>query len=273
VKPDVRDHAALWLPLVRRLTESCPSWTIWKNAEAAFAGFGDIDSAAPMEDWESIVGEFRRWAGINGLGPVIDCRHPPRTMFLLAVDRETSTLVELDVLGRKYFRGWTLFRAEDLDPLNRLDGRGFRCLRPGAQGLILLLTNGVRWGGRPDPEQLRKRGIPELLASDLPGALEAARRFGLPVGPVERAVRSLVGGDWDRRSLLAVEGAAMAGAVRDPAILFQRFRFRLATKRSCPVLRTVFYGDRQIPGRVDRWLREVERTHPVYDDRGSGDAE
>jgi hypothetical protein len=270
VKPEVRDHAALWLPLVRRLTESFPRWTIWKNADAAFAGFGDVDSAAPMEDWGSIVGEFRRWAGANGLGPVIECRHPPKTMFLLAVDRETSTLVELDVSGRKYFRGGTLFRAEDLEPLSLLDERGFRSLRPGAQGLILLLTNGMRWGGRPDPEGLRKRRIPELLAGDLPGALEAARRFGLPVGRVDRAIGSLVGGSWDRRSLLFVEGAAIAGAVADPGILLRRFRFRLATKKSCPVLRAVFYGDRKIPGGVDNWLREVGRTHPVYEHRGSG---
>jgi hypothetical protein len=272
VKPEVKDHAGLWLPLVRRLTESCPRWTIWKNADAAFAGHGDIDSAAPMEDWEPIVSEFRRWAATSGFGPVIDCRHPPKTMFLLAVDRTTSTLVELDVLGRKYFRGGTLFHAEDLGPLSVLDERGFRCLRSGAQGLILLLTNGMHWGGRPDPEGLRKRRIADLLAEDLKGALDAAGRFGLPVGSVDSAIRALVAGGWDRRSLLSVEGAALAGALGDPAILLRRFRFRLASKKSCPVLRSVFYGDRRIPGDVDEWVREVKRTHRVHEVMGAADA-
>ena len=263
VRPEVRDDAVQWLPLVRELTESFPRWTIWKNADAAFAGFGDVDSAAPMDDWSGIAEAFRRWAEAGGLGPVIECRHPPKTMFLLAVDSSTSSLVELDVLGRKYFRGRTLFRAEDLPSLGVVDPRGFRCLRPGAQGLILLLTNGTRWGGRADPAGLRKRRIPELLGSDLAGCLEAARAFRLPGRAVERAVRSLLDGGWDRRSFLEVEAAVLAGALFDPGILWRRVRFRLVSKRACPVLRTVFYDDRRIHGDLDAWLREVERTHAV----------
>jgi hypothetical protein len=273
LKPEVRDRTALWLPLVQRLTEVSPSWTIWKNADAAFAGFGDIDSAAPLGDWELILREFRRWAAQNGLGPVIECRHPPKTMFLLAVDPAEGELLELDVSGRKYFRGGTLFRAEDLAPLTSLDERGFRCLRPGAQALILLVTNGLRWGGRPDPAGLRKRRIPELLASDHAGVMQAAQCFGLRVRDVAKTVERLQSGGWDQRSMLAVEARALGRALLDPGILARRARFRLASKRSCPVLRVVFYGDRQMPGNQDDWLREVERTHAVYRERGAGDGE
>jgi hypothetical protein len=269
VRPGIRDHAALWLPLVQRLTELCPRWTIWKNADAAFAGFGDVDSAAPLEDWDAVVQEFRRWAGANGLGPVIECRHPPKTLFLLAVDRSTSTLIELDVLGRKYFRGGTLFRAEDLPALSVLDDRGFRRLRQGAQGLILLLTNGMHWGSRPDPEGIRKRRIAELVSEDGPGAVEAARRFGLPAGAVERAVQALSADGWDRRALVTVEAAAVARALTDPSILARRVRFRVASKRTCPVLRAVFFDDRRIPRDVDRWIEGVARTHRVHTANGA----
>ena len=269
MKPEVRGRSALWLPLVQRLTEASPRWTIWKNADAAFAGFGDIDSAAPLRDWELIVREFRRWAAENGLGPVIECRHPPKTMFLLAVDQAGSELLELDVSGRKYFRGGTLFRAEDLAPLTLLDERGFRCLRPGAQALILLVTNGLRWGGRPDPGGLRKRHVPELLASDRAGVVQAAHCFRLRERDVAKAVERLLSGGWDRRSMLAMEARALGRALLDPEILARRARFRLASKRSCPVLRVVFYGDRRIPGNQGEWLRKVERTHAVYRERGA----
>ena len=266
MKPEVRDRSALWLPLVQRLTETSPRWTIWKNADAAFAGSGDIDSAAPIGDWDLIVREFRQWAAEHGLGPVIDCRHPPKTMFLLALDQSGKTLLELDVSGRKYFRGWTLFRAEDLWPLTQMDGRGFRCLRPGAEGLILLLGNGLRWGGKPDPDGLRKRRIPELLDQDRDGVREASRAFGLPMKAVDSAVSILAAGSWDRRSMRLIEGWAMLRALGNPSILLARARFRMWTKKRCPVLRSVFYADRRIPGDLDRWLDEVERGHAVYRD-------
>jgi hypothetical protein len=264
LKPEVQDRTALWLPLVQRLTEASTRWTIWKNADAAFAGSGDIDSAAPIGDWDLIVGEFRQWAAEHGLGPVIDCRHPPKTMFLLALDRSGRTLLELDVSGRKYFRGWTLFRAEDLRHLTQMDGRGFRRLRPGAEGLILLLGNGLRWGGRLDPGGIRKRRIPELLEEDREGVREASRAFGLPMKAVDSAVDSLVAGSWGRRSMLLIESWAMLQALTEPSILLARARFRLSTKRRCPVLRSVFYADRRIQGDLDLWLREVERGHAVY---------
>jgi len=255
---------APWLALVRQLTELFPGWVIWKNADAAFAGSGDIDSAASPSDWPEISRTFERWASDNEFGPVIECRHPPRTMFLVAV-REQHDLVELDVLGRKYFRGGTLFTAEGLVPLSRTDSRGFRVLRPGAQGLILLLGNGVRWGGRPNPEGLRVRRIDELLSVDPEGVDLAARRFGLPVSLVRRVTAAVSRGGWDRGSLLLLEAWALLKAMGDPLMFLRRAKFRLFSKRRCPVLRAIFYDARQLPADVEWWLAEVRKSHVVRD--------
>jgi hypothetical protein len=256
---------APWIPLMRHLTAAFPRWTVWKNADAALAGSGDVDSAAPSSDWDAIVLAFRRWAREYALGPVVECRHPPRTMFLIALDQPRRTFLELDVLGRKYFRGGTLFRAEDLVTLCRLDERGFRVIRPAAQAFILLLCNGLRWGGRPDVAGIGKRHVVELLKSDLDGVPEAARCLRLPLRAAVAAVESLLGGSWDRRSLLTIEAAALVRALADPGVVLSRARFRAVSKRRCPLLRSVFYGDRAIPGDPDAWLREVGRTHAVYD--------
>jgi hypothetical protein len=250
--------------LVRQLTELVSGWVIWKNAEAAFAGSGDVDSAASSSDWPEISRTFERWSSDNEFGPVIECRHPPRTMFLVAV-RERHDLVELDVLGRKYFRGGTLFTAEGLVPLSRNDPRGFRVLRPGAQGLILLLGNGVRWGGRPNPDGLRRRRIAELLSEDREGVDLAARRFGLPVSLVRRIAAAVSRGGWDRGSLLLLEAWALLRALGDPLTLLRRAKFRLLSKKRCPVLRAIFYDDRQLPADVEGWLANVRKTHVVRD--------
>lgn len=261
----VADRTALWTPLVQTLTREFPDWTIWKNADAALAGSGDIDSAAPARDWDAIVLAFRRWAHDCGLGPVIECRHPPRTMFLVALDESRRTFLELDVLGRKYFRGGTLFRAEELVPLSQLDGRGFRVIRPAAQALILLLCNGLRWGGRPDFAGIRKRNITALLEVDFAGVREAARCLHLPEEAVLVAVQGLLNGEWERRSMLKIEGSALLRSFGEPRIVASRARFRAFSKKGCPLLRAIFYGDRIIPGDADEWLREVRRDHRVYE--------
>jgi len=33
------DLSALWLPLLRRLTDVCPGWGIWKNADVLASGY------------------------------------------------------------------------------------------------------------------------------------------------------------------------------------------------------------------------------------------
>ncbi len=261
----VADRTALWTPLLQTLTREFPGWTIWKNADAALAGSGDIDSAAPSRDWDAIVLAFRRWARECGLGPVIECRHPPRTMFVVALDDSRSTFLELDVLGRKYFRGGTLFRAEELVPLSQVDDRGFRVIRPAAQALVLLLCNGLRWGGRPDLVGIRKRHVAALLEADFAGLRHSARCLHLPERSVVAAVESLLKGEWDRGSMVRIEGWALLRSFREPQVVASRVRFRAFSKKGCPLLRAIFYGDRVIPGDPEAWLREVRKNHRVYE--------
>ena len=259
------DLSALWLPVLRRLTDVCPGWGIWKNADAALGGSGDMDSAAPIAAWDSIVGEFRRWAKASGLGPVTECRHVDGVLFILALDRENSNFVELDVNARKYFRGWTVFHAEDLAPLMEIDARGFRRLRAGAEGVMLLLGNGARWGGRPNPEGLRRKRIAEVLRRD-PAGVEATASCLL--GPARhalvRAAEHVARGEWDRGSMLVVEAWALAHAIADPSVVAGRVRSR-PIKKACPVLRTIFAENRRMPADFDSWLEHVRAAHPVYE--------
>ncbi len=263
--PQQPDLSALWLPLLRRLTEACSNWGIWKNADAALTGSGDMDSAAPTEDWNFIVDEFRRWATGHGLGPVTVCTHVQGVLFILALDRQTSTFVELDVNARKYFRGWTLFQSERLGPLMELDVRGFRRLRPGAEGIMLLLGNGTLWGGRPNPEGLRRKRIGETLARDPAGVrATASHLFGPVQDALVRAADQAACGAWDRPSMLMVEAWALAQALAQPRVVLARARSR-RIKEACPVLRTIFTDHRRVPADIDGWLERVRRAHPLYE--------
>ena len=128
-------RAASLLPLFRRLTTLSPASIAWKNADPALAGVGDVDWVAPSETWDAIVSEVRAWATQVGLGPVVVCRHIPDGMFVLALDAERE-FFQLDVRSRATYRGATVFRAHDLVPMAEMDPRGFRTLRPGAEGLL-----------------------------------------------------------------------------------------------------------------------------------------
>lgn len=258
-----RDLHALWLPLLAQLTDAHPAWGLWKNADSALEGHGDFDSTAPASLWGDISQTFSEWAVGNGYGPVAACRHVPGVLFLIALDEERSTFLELDVNARKYFRGWTVFRPEDLAPLMEIDERGFRRVRPGAEGVILLTQNGLKWGGRPDLEGLRKRRVGEVLRSDPEGARRAAELFGVAQRPLERGIRRVTEGSWDRRAMLAVEARAVAGALMEPGILLTRFQAK-RVKRRCPMLTAIFSDARRISGDPRRWLESVAEEHEVH---------
>ena len=246
--------------LLRALTAAAPGWGVWKNADAALAGFGDVDSAAPRSEWPAIEATFAEWARAQGLGPVVACPHVPDGLFLLALDQAARAFVELDVAGSQPLRGHALFRAGSLAPLMQLDPRGFRRLRPGAEGLVLLLLSGLRHFGRPNPERLAARRIPELLALDPEGVREAARLLGV-AGPAALALADAVrAGRWHRGAALAVE---LRGAVLSPPSLPARARYRLVWTR-CPV-NVAIRGGRRLPADVDGWLATVaeDRRHRV----------
>ena len=259
------DLSELWVPLLRRLTERLPAWGLWKNADRALFGYGDFDSTAPERDWDAIIGEFSRWAGSHGYGPVAACPHVAGVLFIVALDRKHRTVLELDVNGRKYFRGWTMFKPEDLTSVMEIDDRGFRRVRPGAEGIILLTQNGLRWGGRPNHEGLRAKLVPELLAADPEGARAAARLFGPAGKALEAGAAAVAKGAWNRPAMLQVEAYALARALMEPAVLTSRLQAR-RIKNRCPLLRTIFADDREIRGDPDRWVRDVGRDHTVLAD-------
>jgi hypothetical protein len=257
------DLSDVWLPLLRRLTSRLPLWGLWKNADAALSGSGDIDTTAPTSDWDAITEEVVRWAREHDLGPVAQCRHVYGVLFILVMDRKNRTFFELDVNDRKYFRGWTMFRPSGLAPFMEIDERGFRRVTRGMEGVILLVQNGLRWGGRPNPAGMRKRRIPELLADDPDGVRRAAALFGGARPALAAAAEAVARGRWNRTAMLAVEAWAVLHALAAPGIVFGRVRSR-PIKRRCPLLRTIFIDDRRFPEDAEEWLRQVSRTHPVH---------
>jgi hypothetical protein len=261
-----RDRSPVWLPLLTRLTRTIPSWGMWKSADSAFFGNGDIDSVASSEDLPLIEAEFARWAGEQKLGPVIVCPHAaPFMRVLVALDKDQRSLLELDLTLRKTFHGATLFVPADLVPLMSIDEQGVRKIRPGAEGVILLLHNGMRKGGLPNREGLQGKRVVELLQQDPVGIEAAAQLFGPGASAVSAGARSLIEGHWNRRAMVAVEAWSLLRALKEPGLLLARTRFRFVTKQRCPLLKQV-YGGRRVPSNVDvdTWIGQVADTHQVH---------
>jgi hypothetical protein len=254
------NRAVLWLPLLRGLTEASPTWVAWKNVDSALNGYGDVDSAAPQKDWPRLADEFSTWAFSFGLGPVVLCTHAPNLLHLVALC-EGEPFFEVDLVGRKVFLGSTLFVPEDLRQVTEMDERGFRRVRPGAEGLIKLVGNGALRNGLPNRSGLIGKRIPELLGADPDGVRVAARLFGPAEGDVLKLARAVVRGSWDRRAMLSLQAWFLIRAVKEPQSVSARLRFRRA-RQSCPVLRAVF-GGRVVPGDVHLWLEDVGRTHEI----------
>jgi hypothetical protein len=259
------DRSAIWLPLLRRLTEVSPHWVVWKNADAALSGTGDIDAAAPEHDWPIIEREFREWAAMYELGPVVVCHHIPGGLNLVAVPPGMATFLEVGVKARRIWRGATLFVLDDLKPLMVLDPRGFRRLRPGAEGLFKLLLNGARWDGGANWDALHTKCVPALLRDDPEGTRLAARRFGFAQAAAVRCAERVAAGEWDRGAMLTLESWALLRAARNPTVLANRARFRLRAEAVCPVVSALLRDHRRIPADRTSWLRTVATNHTVYD--------
>jgi hypothetical protein len=260
----VEDRTVVWLPLLNRLSELSPSWAIRGNVEGGLAGTGDVDLVAPPEDFDAIEREFQVWARMQELGPVVSCRHVYEGLILIAVGRPGSVFYELEVRGARYFRGGRLFATDDLRGLTEMDPRGFRAVRPGAEGVLRLVLNGLGRVGRPWPRKLAAKQVPELLRADPEGARAAAHAlFGPAAGAVERAARDVAADGWDRRAMLVVEGWALLKAGAAPHVLVRRTRFRMRAER-CLVQRTITDEERRIPGDVGEWVARAGRDHRVY---------
>jgi hypothetical protein len=258
--PAVQDRSSLWLPLLRRLAEACPDWVVWKNVESALSGIGDIDAAAPKKDWEVIEGEFRRWAAERDLGPALVCHHIPGGLNLICIPKDLPTFLEVGVKDRRIFRGSTLFVADDLKPFMLMDPRGFRRIRPGAEGLFKLLLNGTRRGGRPNWQGIRDKRVLELLREDPEGMRMAARLLGAAASPLVAGAERAMAGGWNRGAMFLVDVWAMTRAMARPVVLARRLRFRLWGK-DCPIVRAILTDHRRIPPDREGWLRQVALTH------------
>ena len=258
------DRRALWLPLLQRLTGASAAWVVWKNVESALTGIGDIDAAAPDGDWPVIERVFREWAAERDLGPVIVCRHIPGGLNLLAVPPHMSTLLEMGVKARRVWRGSTLFVLDDLLPLMELDARGFRRIRPGAEGLFKLLLNGVRWDGRPDQEALKSKNVAALLRADPEGVRQAAALLGPAAAAAVAGARQVAAGGWNRPAMLLVQSWALARGLREPSVMVRRARFRLRAADLCPVVHAILRDQRRIPADRAGWLDRVAADHVIH---------
>ena len=260
---DAPDRTEPWLALLRRVNERVPNWMVMKSVESALTGTGDVDSVAPVDAWPHVIDEVCTWARERGLGPVVVCPHVPHVLYLVTLDPDRPFFFELDVNRRKIFLGSTLYYPRDLFRLSVSDPRGFRITRPGTEGLLALVQNGAKRGGRPDWEGIRRKRIVELLAKDPEGVQEGAKLFGQGAEAVMRVVDAVLEGGWDQRSMLEVEAHCILRGLGDVTALVARTRFRVV-RRQCPVLRAVFESARQVPGDRHAWLRDVRRSHVVY---------
>jgi hypothetical protein len=257
------DTPSLWLPLLRTLTLSSPHWGVWKNADRALAGIGDIDSAAPGEEWKLLSERHEHWAASNQAIAAIACSHVPDLLILIAVFPRLEKMLQLDLFAHCSWRGSRLFSAEQLTPLMVEDPRGFRRLTPGAEGVLLLLLNGVRWGGRPDVGALGEKRVWDLLQEDPAGVAAAADVVGAP-GEVMRAVTAYREGDWARLALLSLETRAVIRSLIRRRALARRVVFRSGLHaRICPVDQAL-RNDRRVPANLGKWFQSIRSMGPTH---------
>jgi len=257
------DRTELWLGLMRRLTEQVPGWAVWKNADSAFAGTGDVDSFAPPAEWPNIRRIFVAWVAEQGLGPVIVCRHIPQGPHFITLQPDSPYIVQLDVKVRGTFRGSTLIDAWDLQRLSEIDPRGYRRVRPGVEGVIKLCMNGTRKGGRPNHEGLETKRVAELLRVDPEGVELGSRLLGRASGALQRGAAAVVEGGWDRSAMRRVEAWSLLRGVAEPGVAASRVWFLYWAAKRCPVVSLIRDHDRRVPSDRDRWLAEVARDHEV----------
>jgi hypothetical protein len=269
-------RADLFLDLARRLTEAFPEWLIQKNLDSALEGSGDLDSVAPPRDWDAIEDVFRAWARDHDLWTSIVCRHIPNGPYFITLQPGGRDLLVLDVKRRRNFRAAHLFDWADLQPMATIDGQGLRILRPGAQGVLKFVWNGVARGGRRNESGLQVKHVRDLLESDPEGVRGALDLFGAGRSDLRRAIDAYLAGGWDRRALVRLELRFLARALRNPRLLWSRLWVNVVEFRRCPVLVVTRQSRRRVSGNIDAWLDRVALSHevsrgPASDDRSDHD--
>lgn len=254
-------RAGLWLSLLQRLTQVVPQFGVLKNSARALSGMGDIDAFAAEEDLPLIEQEFRAWTAERDYPLVTVCRHPVAGAIFVAIDPASPYVLFLDIKAYRTFRGSALIGLRDAVSLAELDALGFRRLRPGPEGVLKLLWNGMRRGGRRNEEKLHSRAILELLRSDPADALDSARVVG-PAAPLLRyAIRRAIAGEWSRPALIGVEWWCLVRAIGRPDVLLRQIWYRLRVAPQCPVLELSRRARRRLPDDREGWLGEVAAAH------------
>lgn len=259
-------RAERWIPLLTQLTADFPRWAVWKNAASALNGHGDIDSFAPPRDWPGIQDVWMDWIRSGDFTHAIVCRHVPQGPHLVGIERGSPWIWQLDVKVAGTFRGATLIDIPKLHDMVELDTLGYRRIRPGSEGVLKLLYNGMgRYGTRNDDGLATKQVVP-LLASDPEGVQLAAELLcGPTAGSMMKAVEALLAGDWDQASLRRVETWFRIRALAEPGRAASRVWFNTVSKNICSVLEIIRKNDRRIPDDTEAWLAAVATNHVVLD--------
>ncbi|HEV2756066.1 MAG TPA: hypothetical protein VG318_09860 [Actinomycetota bacterium] len=248
------------LGLFQSLTERVPEWGVWKNAEASLRGEGDVDSSGPEAAAPVVFEAFAGWARAGGAGAAVRCPHSPGLTIMVAAGRNQPELLQFDLWHRAHLRAAEVLDWRRILPLMEMDERGFRRSRRGAEGVLLMLFNGMRRGGRPDAAALERKHVRELLVEDPGGVPAAVAALGLPRS-VEAVAAAVVAGKWDRPAALTVEAGMALRALRRPLSVSRRLAFR-ARPTPCAVIAALAHR-REVPSRLDRWLEEVAASHEV----------
>jgi hypothetical protein len=155
-----------------------------------------------------------------------------------------------------------LFRPEDLRDMLRMDERGFRRLRAGAEGVLKLVQNGMRRGGNPDWDGIRDKKIAELMRDDPVGVQQAAKLFRGGEAAILEGIQHVLEHKWSREAMRRIEFHSILQSLIEPTNIAKRVWFRFIRKR-CPVLQLVF-SDRKVPQDRESWLGVVTRSHRIY---------
>jgi hypothetical protein len=255
------DRSERWLPLLRSIAREEPRSFLSGHVDEGLAGRGDIDVAAPKDAWPKIVELFEKWALHRDFELGVVCPHHAHRLILVAVDSPGEPFFELELWSHRCVRGWPVVDAASLEPLTMEDRRGFRVLRPGAEGLLKLATKATI-AGRPRAASLQKKQVADLLARDPDGSLLAAASLGRFGDPMLRAARAVTAGRWDRPAMLQVQWLAAAASVVRPEVMTRKLREK-ADLRRCALARTITHEARTPRAPLRAWAEEVAKDHDV----------
>jgi thymidylate kinase len=249
-----------WAALLAELDSVAPQIGVWKNADDALRGRGDVDYSAPRECWPEIHAVFRIWADTYGFESVPPCLHRPGAMYLVALDRSNGRLMQLDVRERLTSGGSDVIDAKRLGGLLVYEGRPFKTLPTGAEAALKLLLTCIDRRGRIREDCWADESVATGIATDFPGALGATSRIRNGRRAASRLVESIRSGSPDHGAARAFRRDSRLAALREPGRFPEHALYRVQ-RRQCPLLRWVLSHGQQLPPDPDGWIGEARRAH------------